>query len=203
MTPHLVLASQSSVRKELLTNAGLRFDCVPAHVDEAGIIARHRGQGPAHVAGLLARAKAGAVSAEHGDDLVIGADQLLILEGVMLQKPENLEAARRRLGELSGKTHHLVTAAVIQRGAETVFAHVETGALTMHALTPGDIDAQIAREGEALLWSVGAYRLEGPGISLFAAIEGDYFALLGLPLVPLMSALRRLAPDLLIGATPE
>ena len=195
----LVLASQSPVRAELLRNAGLAFQTLSAHVDEAGLIARNRGKNPEDLALSLATAKAQA-SPVSANDLVIAADQLLVLKGTVLQKPIDMAAARQRLCDLAGKTHQLVTGAVLALQGEIVFEHVSVAHLTMHALSDTEIDQTLALDGQTVLQSVGAYRLEGPGISLFAALEGDYFAMLGLPLVPLLAAIRRHARHLLPGA---
>ena len=188
--PHLVLASQSPIRKALLSETGLAFETAPAHVDEAGLIARLEGEMPEVLAENLARAKAFIVAESRPDAFIIGADQLLVLDGAILQKPVDMAAARQRLEALSGTTHHLVTGVVLVRNEEVLFSHAETARLTMHTLSSEEIERALAKDGKAVLQSVGAYRLEGPGINLFAALEGDYFAMLGLPLVPLLGALR-------------
>lgn len=189
--PPLVLASQSPIRAALLRDAGLGFTTRPAFVDEAGLLARIDGRPPEAIALELAAIKALAIARENPESLVIGADQVLVHEGHILQKPADMADARQRLELLSGMDHHLVTGAVLVRGDTILFRHAETGRLTMHALSASEIATALALEGEAVLQSVGAYRLEGPGIQLFAALEGDYFAMLGLPLVPLLGAIRR------------
>ena len=187
----VILASQSPIRKTLLAEVGLRFVTRPAFVDEAGLIALSKAETPERIALNLAAAKASLVAAAEPEALVIGADQLLVLDGAILQKPVDMAAARQRLKALSGTIHHLVTGVVLVAGDTVLFSHAETARLTMHALSDEEIDHALAMDGEAVLQSVGAYRLEGPGINLFAALEGDYFSMLGLPLVPLLGALRR------------
>ncbi|MBU1175987.1 MAG: septum formation protein Maf [Alphaproteobacteria bacterium] len=196
----LVLASQSPVRAQLLRNAGLDFETCPAHVDEAALIAASSDPTFEQIALCLAKAKAMAVIEAAGADVVIAADQLLVCDGVVLHKPVDLDAARARLELLSGRTHELVTACVLARAGTVLWTHSETSRLTMHALSDAEIDETLALEGQAVLQSVGAYRLEGPGIALIAALEGDYFAMLGLPLVPLLAAIRRHAAQFLPGA---
>lgn len=195
-----VLASQSAVRARLLHNAGLRIEVSPALVDELGLIAANAGESPDNVAAILAKAKAETLARKRPDALVIGADQLLVLHGEILQKPESLDGAHKRLAVLSGCSHQLITAVVLAVGDSILWSHVESATLTMHVLSEAEIARHLAEDGAASLQSVGAYRLEGPGIRLFAALEGDYFAMLGLPVVPLLSALRRLAPEFLPGA---
>ncbi len=203
VSARLVLASQSPVRARLLRNSGLVFRTVPAHVDEEALLASAGDAHPEEIAINLAAAKAKAVAGSLPEDLIVAADQLLVLEGAILKKPKDMDEARRRLMALSGRIHFLVTGAILARGTHVLMHHVETARLTMRALPVAEIDRHIALQGKKMLQSVGAYRLEGPDIGLFAAIEGDYFAILGLPLVPLLSALRRHAPHLLPGATPQ
>lgn len=201
MPASLILASQSPARKALLANTGLAFQTRPAHVDERAIEAE-MGAGkadPATLATALADAKARVISTTFPQALVIGSDQLLVLAGDILHKPEGRSGARARIQALSGTTHALVTAVSLWQRAERLFAHVETAHLTMHPLTDAEIDAVLDLEGDAVLGSVGAYRLEGPGIRLFSRIQGDYFSMLGLPLLPLLAALRQHAPHLFAG----
>lgn len=191
----LVLASKSPARKEILTRAGLAFAVDAAGINERAIA--NDQQLPQEQAASLAIAKARAVAASHPDAVVIGADQILGFEGRVLHTPPDLTAARERLRTLSGRTHHLHTAVSLVRNGEPVWQHLETASLTMRPLTGDEIDVVLAQEGDRALHSVGAYRLEGPGVRLFETIEGDYFSILGLPLLPLLSALRQHAPQLL------
>ena len=188
----LVLASASQARQALLANAGLPFVAIPAELDERAaeqplIEAAAEAQ---DVAIALAAAKAVCVSKEHPQDLVLGADQILTLEGERMTKPANMEAARRQLLRLSGKTHALHSAVASARNGEPIWQHAETAYLKMRRLTPEDIGHYLAATGSEALRSVGAYQIEGRGIQLFDEISGDYFAILGLPLLPTLAHLR-------------
>ena len=188
----LVLASGSSVRQLLLRNAGVRFEVDPADIDERAAEGPllQSGAGPDDLALALAMAKAAHVSKRRGGDLVVGADQVLDLDGERFTKPENMDAARRQLLRLSGRSHQLHSALACARAGEVVWSHLSSPMLTMRPLEPAAVGNYLAEAGEAALSSVGAYQLEGPGLRLFEAIEGDYFAILGLPLLPLLAFLR-------------
>ncbi len=195
----LILASQSQTRKTLLLQAGLRFDTVPAAIDERAVenaVIEAGGNGR-DVALQLARDKALAVSAGQRDAIVIGADQTLGLGTELLHKPENRDAAAAQLDRLRGKTHRLHAAVALVRNGETLWSDVETAELTLRDFSPAERDDVLDREGAAILASVGGYRLEGPSIRLFETITGDYFTILGLPLLPLLAALREFAPETL------
>jgi septum formation protein len=146
---------------------------------------------PHDVAEVLARAKAEAVSELAPKAYVIGGDQVLALGETILSKPDGMEAARRQLLALSGKTHNLHTAVAVATGGETIWAETTIATLHMRKLTPEFIGRYLAAAGEDVLSSVGAYQIESLGIQLFDKIEGDYFSILGLPLLPLLDALRR------------
>ncbi|MBO6507209.1 MAG: Maf-like protein [Roseibium sp.] len=188
----LVLASGSKIRAELLKNAGLSIDVDPADVDERAVEAPllEADFPPDDIASVLAEAKANDVSARRNGDLVIGADQILAFEGERRTKPDDMEAARRQLLAFSGKTHELLSAVVISKDGEAIWRHVSTARLTMRELSPAFIGHYLANAGDVVLSSVGAYQLEGPGVQLFEKIEGDYFTILGLPLLPLLAQLR-------------
>jgi len=192
--PPLILASSSRIRAKLLEAAGLAFIADPPGLDEGTMRQAISGEeklAPEDVAEVLARAKAEAVSDLAPPAYVIGADQVLSLDGRILSKPETMAAARSRLLDLSGRTHGLHTAVALATGGETVWAMSQTSTLHMRSLSPGFIGRYLAAAGDEVLSSVGAYQLEGLGIQLFDRIDGDYFSILGLPLLPLLEALRR------------
>ncbi len=199
----LILASGSTTRSALLTGAGLRFVTSPAQIDERRLEADTlgTGAGPAAVAHTLAGAKALAVAASHPDALVIGADQVLEFESGLLHKPHDLAAARRQLDRLRGRTHQLHAGIALARGRTLIWSAVESVSLTMRSFSAAELEAVLAAEGETVLGSVGSYRLEGPSIRLFERVEGDYFTVLGLPLLTLLAALRLHAPQYLEGFT--
>jgi septum formation protein len=192
--PPLILASSSRIRARLLEAAGLVFIAEAPGLDEATMRQAISGEdrlAPLDVAEVLARAKAEAVSELAPQAFVIGADQVLSLANSIFSKPDSMEAARSQLLDLSGKTHELHTAVALARGGETVWVTSQTSALRMRPLTPEFIGRYLAAAGEDVLSSVGAYQLEGIGVQLFDKIDGDYFCILGLPLLPLLDALRR------------
>lgn len=191
--PRLVLASASTARRALLDSAGLRFEALPAAVDEASIKESAQAEGipPADAALMLADAKAGRVARRDPEALVIGCDQLLVCEGRWYDKPPDLAAARGQLLALRGRAHELVTAVVCHRHGGRVWQHVAVPRLAMRDFSEAFLDAYLALEGATLLGSVGAYRLEGPGIHLFARVQGDHAAILGLPMLELLAFLRQ------------
>lgn len=195
----IILASASSTRKALLEKAGLRFSAQTAVIDERALetAAIDAGGDARDVALLLAQRKAEAISAANPDALVIGADQTLALGPELLHKPASLDEARNQLDHLNGKTHRLHAAVTLVRNGALLWSDLQTAELTMRAFSPAERDAVISLEGEAILSSVGSYRLEGPSIRLFETVIGDYFTILGLPLLPLLAALRDIAPELL------
>ena len=194
----LVLASTSEIRRRLLATAGIAVQVIAPTIDEAAV--RH-GLAPdlpaARVAETLAEAKAQAVSASRPDDHVIGADQILVLDNAIYAKPGNLAEARRHLASLRGRTHTLVTAAVVLRDGRMLTTITESADLTMRHFSDAFLDRYLAAVGPDVTRSVGAYRLEELGAQLFDRIDGDYFTILGLPLLPLLSFLRaeRLIPS--------
>jgi septum formation protein len=192
--PPLILASGSKIRAQLLEAAGLAFIVEPPGLDESTMrqaISGENSLGAQDVAEVLARAKAEAVSDLAPGAFVIGADQVLVLGGRILAKPETMDVARAQLLELSGKTHMLHTAVALASNGEVRFTHTDDATLTMRKLTPEYIGRYLAAAGDDVLSSVGSYQIEGVGIELFEKIDGDYFSILGLPLLPLLDALRR------------
>nr|WP_156825172.1 Maf family protein [Elioraea tepidiphila] len=191
--PPLVLASGSATRAALLRAAGLAFETAAPGVDEAAIkeSARADGLDPAECALLLAELKARRISERQPGALVIGADQILVCGERWFDKPTDRAGAREQLRALAGQRHTLVTAILCLRGGVRVWQHVATPRLVMRALSDVAIDAYLDAVGEAVTRSVGAYQVEGLGIRLFSAIEGEHGAILGLPLLPLLGFLRQ------------
>lgn len=190
----IILASKSSGRSALLRGAGLQFETRPADLDERAIEASLRLDGavpdPADVALILALAKAQHVSRSAPDAYVIGADQMLALDEQIYEKPASLEIARANLLAFRGRTHYLHAAISVARNGETLWHHVDSAALTMREFSVDFLAGYLAEAGDSVMTSVGAYRLEGVGIHLFKRIEGDYFTILGLPLIPLLDFFR-------------
>jgi septum formation protein len=190
----LVLASASASRRHLLGAAGLSFRVVPADIDEArlkrALAARTPKAGADAVADHLACAKAEAVSARLPDALVIGSDQVLVLGEEMFDKPSDVAAARAQLMRLRGRAHRLLTGVSLALGGKSVWRLMAAATLTMRPFSPEHLDRYLADAGANVTRSVGAYEIEGAGIQLFERIEGDYFTILGLPLLPLLAELR-------------
>lgn len=195
----LLLASASPVRARLLEAAGVALRIAPARIDEAAVrdSLLAEGAAPRDIADRLAELKAQTVSTANPGALVIGADQVLEFRGSVIGKSPDLASARALLRSLSGARHNLVTAAAIARDGAVLWRHVTRVGLDMRELSEAFLDAYLASEGEAILGSVGCYHLEGRGAQLFSRIDGDYFAVLGLPLLSLLDALRHL------GAVPS
>lgn len=191
MAHRFILASGSQIRATLLRNAGLEIETIPARVDEdavkAGLMAERLN--PRDIADALAEHKARRVSGKHPEAFVLGCDQVAELKGALLSKPESPDEARAQLREMSGKTHKLLSAAVIYQANEPLWRHVGAVRLTMRTLSDGYIDDYVARNWESIRHSVGAYKLEEEGVRLFSLIDGDYFTVLGLPLTELLSYL--------------
>jgi len=188
----IVLASASPMRAHLLEAAGVAFSVEPAAIDESAIKRemQQAGRPAIECAQALAQAKAAAVSARHPEALVIGADQLLDAGDEWFDKPKTLAEARQQLQRLRGRTHGLATAVCVLWGGERLWEAASRPELTMRHFSDAFLDRYIAAEGEALLGSVGAYRLESRGIQLFSRMTGDHFAVLGLPLFELLEFLR-------------
>lgn len=189
----LVLASGSATRAALLAAAGVAFEAVRPGVDEDAAKRSLLAEGvrPREVADALAELKALRVSRARPDDLVLGADQTLELEGALLSKPADLAAAREQLLALRGRTHRLHSALVVARGGEPVWRELKTARMQVRAFSDAFLDDYLAREEAAVLESVGGYRIEGLGVQLFAQVEGDQPTVMGLPLIGLLDFLRR------------
>ncbi|HTP78218.1 MAG TPA: Maf family protein [Rhizomicrobium sp.] len=189
----LILASASESRARILQAAAVPFEAVPAAIDETAIKTEFlsRGDEPGSIAAQLAEAKALQISRAHAGTLVLGADQVLLFEGELVSKCENMAAARQLLARLRGKKHSLISALALAEEGRIVWSHVDTATLRMRTFGDGFLESYLSREGERLLAGVGCYRLEGMGAQLFETVEGDYFSILGLPLLPLLAELRR------------
>jgi len=187
----LVLASKSDVRGKILGAAGLRFETRPAQIDERAVEAKAGASDAASAASLLARAKADAVAASQPGRVVLGADQTLALGAERFSKPANRAAAVEQLRTLRGKTHALHSALALVRDGVELFSYADTARLTMRDVSDRFVDDYLDMAGDAALSSVGGYQLEGVGIHLFERVEGDYFTILGLPLLPLLAFLRQ------------
>jgi len=187
----LVLASRSRVRQTMLEAAGVPVDVCPADLDERGVEAGAASQAPGAVAALLAREKALAVARHKPGRLVLGADQTLALGAQRFAKPGDRAAAWTQLRALSGRTHELFSAIAFVQDAAVLFEHIGSARLTMRSLTDRFLDLYLDAVGSAATASVGAYQIEGLGLQLFERIDGGYFTILGLPLLPALGFLRQ------------
>jgi septum formation protein len=190
----IVLASTSDIRRRLLESAGIAVRSVSPRVDESAIkraLGQMAGADVRKRAHALAAAKAEAVSVDDPAAVVIGADQILILDDRPFDKPRDLKQAATQLSLLRGNTHRLITAVAVARGGAVVWNDCAVAKLTMRHFSDEFLAGYLASVGEDALTSVGAYKLEGRGVQLFDRIDGDYFSILGLPLLPLLSFLRR------------
>ncbi len=190
----IILASTSPFRAMLLKNAGLNFTAARPEIDERAAEAPlvESGATPADIAEILAEAKAIDVSVRNPGAIVVGGDQTLSLNGKQFHKPKDMEQARRHLLAMSGKTHQLNSAIVLAKDDQVLWRHVAVAHMHMRPLSPQFIGRHLAEVGADALKSVGAYQLEGMGIQLFEKIEGDYFTIVGLPLIPLLQKLREI-----------
>ena len=186
----LMLASKSASRRAVLQSAGIPIEIESADVDERGIEARAGLESPGRIAALLAREKAKAVSTKHPDRLVLGADQTLALGQRRFSKAPNRAVAREQLAALRGNIHSLHSAVCVMRGGAVLFENVDAAHLTMRPFSDAFLDSYLDAVGDKALSSVGCYQLENLGVTLFSHIEGDYFTILGLPMLALLAALR-------------
>lgn len=187
----LVLASKSTARLALLAGAGIAVEVLPADIDERGIEAKAQASDAGVAAVLLAREKARTVAAQRPGRLVLGADQTLTLGTRRFSKPSGRAAAGDQLRDLRGKTHALHSALVVMRDSDVLFEHADVARLTMRMFSDFFLEQYLDLVADAVKSSVGAYQLEKAGVQLFERIEGDYFTILGLPLLPLLDFLRR------------
>ena len=184
----LVLASSSAIRRSILEQAGVDFAPIPAAVDEAA--ARRSGDDPASLATRLAQAKALAVSANRGGDWVIGSDSIVAVDGRIFAKPINRDEAAEHLRRFSCKSMQLTSAVALARDGRTDWCFCDSATLQVRSLSDSFIDAYLDAEWPEVGYCVGVFRLEGRGVQLFDSIDGSYFTILGMPLIPLLGALR-------------
>ena len=175
----------------MLENAGIPVESAPADIDERAIEAQSGAADPARVATLLAREKAKHVAAAKAGRIVLGADQVLTCEGRRLSKPRDIAAGRDQLRYLSGRTHELTSSSAVVRDGTILFDTADVAHLTMRAFSASFLDSYVETVGSALTASVGGYQLESVGLQLFERIAGDYFTILGLPMLPLLAFFRR------------
>lgn len=189
----IVLASQSKIRADLLENTGLSFEIHPSKIDEDAIkaIFKEDETDPADIAEILAESKALNISPEFPDALIIGSDQILTLGKEIFDKPKNREEIQASLFKLRGKTHTLISSIVLVKNGEVIWRYSDSAQLTMHEFTPEFLGKYMALCGDKLLTSVGAYQLESFGIHLFEKIEGEYFTILGFPVLNLLNFLKK------------
>lgn len=187
----IVLASQSESRRAMLDAAGVDHVAEPARIDEDGVKAAMAGQPPRDIADALAELKALKVSAAQPQAVVLGSDSIVALaDGTLLDKPVSREDAAAHLRTMSGATHDLWSAVVIAEAGRPVWRHVERARLTVRVLSADFIDSYLDREWPAIAGCVGCFRIEGPGVQLFAGLEGSHFTILGMPLLPVLDYLR-------------
>lgn len=186
----ILLASRSKARVNMLESCGLEFESIPADIDEDAITQSMQGAAPKDIALKLASEKALKISNQHPDALVIGSDQVLECEGQLFSKSADIEEAKDKLRLLSGKDHHLISGVAVVKNGAVLWQDHDQAALTMHDLTEDDITRYTEQAGEALTRAVGGYELESHGAWLFKAVEGDYFTVLGMPLLKLLNHLR-------------
>lgn len=191
-TEPIVLASRSAARQSLLTNAGITFDAVAPAIDEDELKLSFRtaGMAPVEVCEALAELKATRISPSQPGRLVLGVDQMLVHDGEWLDKPTDADAARVQLKRLSGQSHELLVYAVIALNGSRIWHHHEKARLTMRPLSDAFIERYLDAMGDEVTETVGGYKLEGRGIHLFSRILGDYFTILGLPMLAILDFLR-------------
>ena len=188
---HIILASTSQIRAQLLARAGLVFTTAAPRVDEQAIRAAMQADGasPRDIADSLAEAKALKISDKNPDALVLGCDQILALDDTIFAKPDTLAQAVSQLQALRGRTHHLYSAMVIYQNGLPQWRHIGHARMTMRALSDEAIAAYVAAEWDSIRHSVGCYKIEERGVQLFSQIDGDVFTIQGLPMLPLLNYL--------------
>ena len=190
MTIPLILASKSASRRAMLDAAGVAYESIPADIDERAVEAGLQGAEPEEIAEALAVAKATAVAQHHPQTLVLGSDSLVVVGGRRFDKPQSREEAAEHLRFFSGKVMELHSAAALVKDGGCEWSHASIARLQVRELSDEFIAHYLDLEWPAISHTVGAFRIEGPGVQLFEAIEGDQFTVLGMPLLPLLAALR-------------
>ena len=192
MSDQIILASQSEIRAMLLRNAGIEFNLMPARIDEDAVVKSliDEAASPRDIADTLAELKSAKISSKRPGAIVIGCDQVLDLGGEILMKPTDEDNAKAQLRRMRGKTHKLLSAVVLYQSGEPLWRHVGQVRLTMHEISDSWLDEYVTRNWQSIRHSVGAYKLEEEGSRLFSRVKGDYFTVLGLPLLDLLSYLR-------------
>ncbi|NQZ14148.1 MAG: Maf-like protein [Alphaproteobacteria bacterium] len=191
MANKFILASGSKARVEMLRGAGFKFDVIPADIDEDAIKDIFSGNKFEDLAHNLSLEKAKAISRENKDFYVVGSDQLLIFNNQVLSKAKNLDSAREKLKHLRGQEHRLTSAVSVVKNEKEIWSSVDCADLTMNDFSDDFLDQYLERAGEILTSCVGSYALESIGIQLFSKIKGDYFTILGMPLLPLSNFLQK------------
>ena len=191
MKHSLTLASASASREEMLRNAGYDFDIMPADIDEEKIVENIKNKDVENAPIILATEKARYISNKITDNYIIGSDQVLIAGDKLYSKSKIIEDAKIVIGELQGKTHRLISAVSVYKDNKEIFSYIDEASLTMRSLSPKDIENYCDKAGNILTSCVGCYALEGVGLRLFQHIDGDYFTILGMPLLPLSNFLDK------------
>jgi septum formation protein len=191
MTLPVTLASGSQIRRQILDGAGVIYDVEVSRLDEAAIKSAMLAENarPRDIADALAEAKAMKVSRDR-PGLIIGADQVMVMDGTLYDKPKDLVQARARLLSMRGKPHYLMGAVVVCENGQAVWRHISKTTLYVRDFSENFLDEYLAAEGESILSAVGGYKFEGRGAQLFTKVEGDFFSILGLSLLPLLDYLR-------------
>ena len=186
----IILGSSSSSRRKILNNSGVVFITKKPSLNES--IEKRKFKGSKKELPIyLAEKKALSINSKK-QDLVIGADQILLFKGRVYDKPKSLAEAKKHLLEFSGKTHHLISGTVLARNKTIIWRHLIVAKMKMHPLTKKTVDDYLALSGKNILDSVGAYNIEGHGVKLFNKIDGDYYSIVGLPIIPLLNKIKKL-----------